>query len=89
MTLSSLCLNAFGETFSGGTDASTDTRIVFILAYATFTGLSHITYHHETRETDMAVRVRIKGANILLPTYSGPIRHSSAYLLCPKNFIRR
>jgi hypothetical protein len=73
MTLPSLCLNAFGATFLGGTDASTDTRIVFILAYVTFTGLSHITYHHETREMDTAVRVRIKGANILFPTYSRPM----------------
>jgi hypothetical protein len=37
-------------------DAHTDTRIVLILAFA---GLSHVTYCHEMRDMNIAVRVRV------------------------------
>jgi hypothetical protein len=46
--------------FFGQTDAHTETRIVFIFAYVAFAGLTHMTYHRETSDTNRAVKVRVK-----------------------------
>jgi hypothetical protein len=77
MQLLSLCLKEFGGPSLGG-QTSTQTvesfilrindtlsfkkRLVFILVYIAFSGLSHMTYCSETRDTKAAVRERVKGS---------------------------
>jgi hypothetical protein len=54
-----LCFELFGGCYLGRRMNDTDTKIVFIFAYVAFSGLSHMTYFSETRDTKTALRERV------------------------------